>query len=135
VDFFSLLAVLITLTALFGYVNQRWLGLPRTIGLLLMGLVISGVLVGVGRSFPRLEQSALATVGTVDFDRLVLHGVLGFLLFAGALHLDLSDLREHALVIGVLSTAGVILSTAIVGGLMWYVLAFLGIPLSLIHVR
>lgn len=132
-DVFGLLALVITLTALFGYVNHRWLGLPRAIGLLLMGLAISGVLAAVGRSSPGLEQSALATVGAVDFERLVLHGVLGFLLFAGALHLDLSDLRRHALVIGVLSTAGVVLSTAIVGWLMWHVLALLGHPLPLIH--
>jgi CPA1 family monovalent cation:H+ antiporter len=133
VDFFRIVAVVITLTALFSYVNHRWLGLPRAIGLLLMGLGISGVLVGVGRSFPGLERSALATVGAVDFDGLVLHGVLGFLLFAGALHLDLSDLRRHALVIGVLSTVGVVLSTAIVGWLMWRILALLGIALPLIH--
>jgi CPA1 family monovalent cation:H+ antiporter len=133
VDFFGLLAAVIPLTALFAYVNHRWLGLPRAIGLLLMGLGISGVLVGLGPSFPGFQQSALATVEAVDFDRLVLHGVLGFLLFAGALHLDLSDLRRHALVIGVLSTAGVVLSTAIVGWLMWHLLALVGITLPLIH--
>ena len=76
-DFFGLLAVVITLTALFSYVNHRWLRLPRAIGLLLMGLGVSGVLIGIGRSFPGFQRSALATVGAVDFDRLVLHGVLG----------------------------------------------------------
>ena len=132
-DFSGLLAVVITLTALFSYVNHRWLGLPRAIGLLLMGLAISGVLVAAGRSFPGLERSAAVTVAAVDFERLVLHGVLGFLLFAGALHLDLSDLRRHALVVGVLSTFGVVLTTAIVGWLTWHILALLGIPLPLLH--
>jgi CPA1 family monovalent cation:H+ antiporter len=131
-DFVGLFALTLTVAALFSYVNHRWLRLPRAIGLMLLGVAVSALLGAVGRWLPELQRTAVATLGAVDFDRLVLHGVLGFLLFAGALHLNLDDLRRHAVVIAVLSTAGVVLSTVIVGWLMWWALALLGIALPLI---
>jgi CPA1 family monovalent cation:H+ antiporter len=132
VDFVGILATTLTLTALFSYVNRRWLRVPRAIGFLLMGLTVSLVIVAVGRWLPALQQTALATMAAIDFDRLVLRGVLGVLLFAGALHLDIADLRKHALVIGVLSTAGVIVSTGVVGWLMWHILGWLGLGVPLL---
>jgi CPA1 family monovalent cation:H+ antiporter len=69
-------------------------------------------------------------LGSIDFDRTLLHGFLGFLLFAGALHVNLDDLRKDGLVIGLLATVGVLLSTAMVGGLTWLVLHALALPLS-----
>jgi CPA1 family monovalent cation:H+ antiporter len=132
VDFIGILALAITVTALFSYLNHRWVRLPRAIGLMLMGLAVSSLLAAVGRWLPELQRTALATLGAIDFERLVLHGVLGVLLFAGALHLNLDDLRRHAVVIAVLSTVGVLVSTGIVGWLTWRVLALLGIPLPLI---
>jgi CPA1 family monovalent cation:H+ antiporter len=132
VDFARILALAITVAALFSYINQRWVRLPGAIGLLLMGLAVSIVLAGAGRWLPELQRTALATQGAIDFNRLVLHGVLGPLLFAGALQLNLDDLRRHAAVIAVLSTVGVIASTVIVGWLTWQVLGWLGIGLPLI---
>src|SRR5262245_16878438 len=99
---------------------------------MLMGLAVSATIAGIGRWLPEFQRTAVATLGAIDFDRLVLHGVLGVLLFAGALHLDLDDLRRHAVVITVLSTVGVVLSTAIVGWLMWEIVTLLGIALPLI---
>ncbi len=131
-DFARILALAITVAAIFSYINHRWVRLPRAIGLLLMGLAVSIVLAGAGRWLPELQRTALDTLGAIDFNRLVLHGVLGPLLFAGALQLNLDDLRRHAAVIAVLSTVGVIASTAIVGWLTWQVLGVLGIGLPLI---
>src|SRR5262249_45284628 len=99
---------------------------------MLIGLAVSATIAGIGRWLPELQRTAVATLGAIDFNRLVLHGVLGVLLFAGALHLDLDDLRRHAAVILVLSTVGVVLSTAIVGWLMWEIVTLLGIALPLI---
>jgi CPA1 family monovalent cation:H+ antiporter len=131
-DLVDLFALAITVAALFSYVNHRWVRLPPAIGLVMMGLAVSLLLAAAGRWWPDLHATALATLGAIDFDRLVLHGVLGILLFAGALHLNFDDLRRYGVVIGVLSTVGVLVSTAIVGGLIWEVLALLGIPLPLL---
>jgi CPA1 family monovalent cation:H+ antiporter len=132
VDFLEILALTITIAALFSYLNHRWVRLPRVIGLMLMGATVSVLVAVVGRWLPNLQRTALVTLGAIDFERLVLHGVLGILLFAGALHLDLDDLRRHAAVITVLSTVGVVLSTVIVGWLMWRILGLLGLPLPLL---
>jgi len=132
VDIVEIFALTITVAALFSYVSHRWLRLPRAIGLMLIGLAVSATIAGIGRWLPELQRTAVATLGAIDFNRLVLHGVLGVLLFAGALHLDLDDLRRHAAVILVLSTVGVVLSTAIVGWLMWEIVTLLGIALPLI---
>jgi CPA1 family monovalent cation:H+ antiporter len=112
----DLLAVLIVLTAAFGYVNVRLLKLPPTIGLMALTLLFSAILLAIGRYVPTVEHEARLVVEQFDFDRTLLHGMLGFLLFAGALHIDINDLRAHKWPITVLAGIGVLLSTAIVGG-------------------
>ena len=129
----EVLAILIVLTAIFGWINHRYVGLPTTIGLMLIALAFSLGLVLVHPWVPSLELEAERLLATIDFDRTVLHGLLGFLLFAGALHVDLNDLREQKLVIVTLATAGVIVSTVVVGVLSWVVLAMLGLSLPLLY--
>lgn len=131
-SFAEILALTLTVTALFGYVNHRWVRMPRVIGLMLMGAAVAAVVAAAGRWVPELERTAQATIAAIDFERLVFQGVLAFLLFAGALHLNLNDLRRHAVVIAVLSTVGVLVSTAIIGVLVWQGLALLGIGLPLL---
>jgi CPA1 family monovalent cation:H+ antiporter len=131
-DFFDILTILITLSAVFGYLNYRYIGLPPTIGLMLFALVLSLVLIGVGRTETGIRDSVVQLLSRVDFNRLLLHGILSFLLFAGALHVNLDDLFEEKWVIISLSTIGVFLSTLLVGGLTWYILNLLQIQISLI---
>jgi monovalent cation:H+ antiporter, CPA1 family len=129
---FDLVAVVIVLAAVFSYLNFRLLKLPSTIGLMAVTLLFSVLVVALGSIFPAVEQQARDMVKQFDFGQALLHGMLGFLLFAGALHVDLGDLAQHKGPIAVLATVGVLLSTAIVGGLVWCMLALLGIPLRLI---
>jgi CPA1 family monovalent cation:H+ antiporter len=129
---FDLFAVVIVLAAFFSFLNFRLLKLPSTIGLMALTLLFSVLLVAVGSIFPGVESQARAIVRQFDFGQALLHGMLGFLLFAGALHVDLGDLARHRGPIAVLATVGVLLSTAIVGGLVWGMLALLGSPLRLI---
>lgn len=123
---------MVTVTALFSYLNHRYVRLPPTIGLMVIALVVSGLLIGAGTVIPAVQRNAVQILAAIDFDRLVLHAMLGFLLFAGALVVDVNELRKHAIVIGVLATVGVVLSTVIVGVLTWLVLSSLGFPLSLL---
>lgn len=129
---FEVIAILTTLTAVFGYVNYRWIQFPPTIGLTVLALVGSSVLLILGRASIIDLDHVTAFVTAIDFDTTLLNGVLGALLFAGALHVDLDKLREERLLILALSTAGVVLSTGLVGGAAYYLTAALGInvPLS-----
>lgn len=133
VGLFEIIAVLITLAALFSYVNQRVLRLPTTIGLMVMALTVSLGLVLAGLRYPGLESWAEQLLRSIDFDEALLHGMLGYLLFAGALHVDLSDLRKHALLIGTLASVGVALSTLLVGIGTWSIARLLDLRVDFIH--
>ena len=126
-------ALLITLTALFAWLNHKLIRLPSTIGVMAIALVLSLGLVALGRlGFAGIAGQAERLVASVDFTTVLMQGMLSLLLFAGALHVDLADLvsRRHA--IGVLATVGVLISTAIVGLAAWVVLELVGLPVRLI---
>lgn len=131
-NFFQLSTILIVLTALFSYFNYRRLKLPTTIGVLLISLVFSLLLILLSRFGLPIEGHASDLLSRIDFNETLLHGMLAFLLFAGALPLDLEDMHEQKWSISLLATAGVLTSTFIVGGLTWWVLRWLGlgIPFS-----
>lgn len=126
-------ALLVTLTALFAWLNHKLVRLPSTIGVMAIALVLSLGLVALGGlGFAGITVQAERLVASVDFNIVLMQGMLSLLLFAGALHVDLADLvsRRHA--IGVLATVGVLLSTVIVGLAAWVVLELVGLPMRLI---
>jgi len=126
-------AILVTLTALLAWVNHRFVRLPGAIGVMGIALLLSLGLVGLGRlGLTTLGYHAERLVASVDFTTVLMQGMLSLLLFAGSLHIDLSDLASRRLPIGVLATAGVLISTALVGLAAWGVLALVGMPLRLI---
>jgi monovalent cation:H+ antiporter, CPA1 family len=132
VHLFDLAAILISAAALFSWFNYRWLKLPSTLGVMLIALVLSLSLALLRRVGFDLASDVDKVIAAIDFDEALLHGMLSFLLFAGALHVDLDRLREHRWVVGALASVGVLLSTAIVGAGAWLVFAVLGIQLPLI---
>jgi len=133
-DIFNIAAVLITLAAIFSYINHRFIKLPAAIGLMLIALCMSLGLVVLGKlGYAGLEYKARSLVGSIDFNDTLMHGMLSFLLFAGALHVNLNDLAKQKWIIASLATAGVIVSTLLVGGLTWLALGWLGIGLPLMY--
>ena len=131
---FDLAAILLTLAAVFGYLNHRWLRLPHTIGLVVIALAASvGVLaldlVAPGLGFRTAVRGA---VESLDFPDLLMQGMLSFLLFAGALHVDLEAMAQRKWAIGTMATVGVLISTFVVGYATFLVAGWLGftIPLS-----
>ena len=134
-DTLDLIAWLMFITAGFSYLNHRFLKFPTSIGLMAIALVFSLALIGLGELqwIPGLEESARTLLQSIDFNQLVLHGILGALLFAGSLHINLEDLAKQKWVITLLATVGVVLSTIIVGGLMFFVLQWLGIGIPFIY--
>ena len=126
---FDLIAILVVLAASFSYINLKVLRLPSTIGLMALTLLFSVAVFVAGHFLPAVEARVDRLMAQFDLNEALLHGMLGFLLFAGALHVDLGDLARHRWPIAALSTFGVVLSTAIVGVLTWVVLPLIGLPL------
>jgi len=133
-DILNTAAILITLAAIFSYLNHRFLKIPTTIGIMLISLMLSlGLLVLHAMGFSQLEIQAERMVRGIDFYETLMDGMLSFLLFAGALHVNLDDLRQQKWVILLLATAGVLTSTFLVGGLTWLIFNGLGIYMPFIY--
>jgi CPA1 family monovalent cation:H+ antiporter len=135
VTIFELLAVVITVTAVLGFANERWLKLPTVIGVTVAAMVTSmGVLalgyLGLPGGGPAFAE---ATLARIDFDALLMRGMLGALLFAGALEVDVGELWRQKGTILVLATAGVVASTFLVGGAIYLTLAALGVPIAFVY--
>jgi CPA1 family monovalent cation:H+ antiporter len=130
---FDASALVLTLSALFGWINRRFLHLPRSIGLLLMGLAASLLLIGAGKLFPGLPLygQVTNTLQHIDFTDLVMNGMLAFLLFAGALNVDVPALRSRAVPIVSLALVGTVISTIIVGFGFWAAAQMIGEKLPL----
>ncbi len=130
---FQTIALLLTFAALAGYCNHKFLRLPRTIGLMVIALSLSLVMVILG-AFGVIDLAGATTfVQAIDFSETLLHGMLAFLLFAGALHVDLNELRTQALPVTVLATVGVMIATFITGSLLWIVAQWMGIGLPFVY--
>lgn len=130
---FDIIAVLLTLSALFSWFNHRFLKLPGAIGIMLIALVMSLVLLSPLPGTDQLEADAKRMLDSIAFDEAVLHGMLSFLLFAGALHVRFSDLKQHKWVILTLATVGVLISALIVGLASWLLFFVIGLPVPVIY--
>ncbi|MDH4237380.1 MAG: sodium:proton antiporter [Nitrospira sp.] len=126
------ITILVCLSAVFSYLNHRYIRLPVTIGLMAIALGMSLVLVLLGKLGIGIDAEAESFVRSIDFDETLLHGMLSFLLFAGALHVNLDDLLEEKWFIGTLACLGLLVSTAIVGALAYFALGWIGYPIPLI---
>ena len=131
---FEIVALLLVLSAILSWVNRAFLKLPHTIGLLVMALLASFILMAMEVVFPAigLTDTMQSMLGQIDFNETLMKSMLGFLLFAGALHVDLGKLRDAKWAIGSMATFGVVLSTFIVGTGFWGLANLLGIELPFI---
>lgn len=126
-------SVLIVLTAIFSYLNLRYLKLPSAIGIMLLAMIVSISLVIVGRSYPDMFTGFTDIIASVDFTEVLMGSMLNFLLFAGAIHISLHDLRKQRMPVMMFSTVGVIISTIIVGTLMYFTFILLGVKIPFIE--
>lgn len=130
---FDILAILVTLSALFSWLNNRFLRLPTAIGLMSIALVISLGLLALEPLGYGIGQDVEQLLERLDFDQTLLHGMLSFLLFAGALHVNLNDLAKQAWVVATLATVGVVTATFLIGMGAWWLFGLLGIDIPLIY--
>ena len=132
-DFYTIAVVLIILAALFGYINVRFLKLPLTIGLMVVSICFSVGLMIAGSWYPDLLEWETSLVREIDFQKLLLEGMLSFLLFAGALHVDFNQLKAQRWPILAFATVGVLISTFLIGGATYGVLNLLGLEQPFIY--
>ncbi len=130
---FDISAALLALAALFSWVNARFIHLPTTIGVMLIALVFSLLLISLSFFGVDAQVYASKLLAGIDFNITLMYGMLSFLLFAGALHININDLRQQAWVVLTLATLGVIISTFIVAVASWLLLNGLGFSISFIY--
>ena len=130
---FNLAALVVTLAAICGWINHRWLRLPHSIGLVLIALAVSFAALMLDAVVPalRLESTVRDTLTQIDFHDTLMTGMLGFLLFAGALHVDLDHLVSRRWAISTLATVGILLSTGLVGGGTYLLAGLAGLDVPL----
>lgn len=128
-------AVIVTLAALFGYINHRWLGLPHAIGIVVIALLASLGAIALDAIWPALalQESVRAVLANLDFHDVLMNGMLSFLLFAGALHVNLGDLLSRKWAIGSMATIGVLMSTFMIGFAVYGISSLLGIGIPLTY--
>ena len=131
---FEIAALLLVLSAGLSWINRAYLKLPHTIGLLVMALFASFILMAMEAFFPSigLTDTMQSALGQIDFNETLMKGMLGFLLFAGALHVDLNKLKDAKWAIGSMATFGVVLSTFIVGAGFWGLAQLFGLDIPFI---
>jgi CPA1 family monovalent cation:H+ antiporter len=126
-------SVLIVLASFFSYLNLRYLKLPSTIGIMIIAMISSIVLVITGHLFPDTFTHFSTLLRDVDFTEVLMGAMLNFLLFAGAIHINLKDLREQRGPIVIFSTVSVVISTFVVGGIVFYIAPMLGLEMPFLY--
>lgn len=114
---FEITTIVIVLTAIFSFLNCRYVRLPTTIGVMAISLTVSLGLLGLGEIWPAFRLQAAQLVAHIDFNRTLLHGMLAFLLFAGAQHVQLEELLREFIPVTLLSVAGTVISMFLIGAL------------------
>ena len=110
-DIFSIIALFITIAALASYFNYRYIKLPSTIGIMIVGLAMSLALILLGHLGLDFRDKTEAILSRISFGETLMNGMLSFLLFAGALKININDLAEKKVIVGVLATGGVVATT------------------------
>ena len=132
-ELYHAFAILIVLSAAYGYINHKYLRLPVTIGIMIIALVSSLLIVAIGSIDPSFKKDAINALQKVDFSQILLNVMLSFLLFAGAININFGSLRKERYPVIVFATIGVMISTLIVGTLIYYFMIAIGQPLEYIY--
>ena len=117
---YHIISILILLTAVFAYVNDRWIKWPPTIGIMVIALLSSILIAILGNLIPGISAKALFLVSNIDFEQVLMKIMLSFLLFAGALHIDANQLKKEIWPVLLMATAGTFISTFLVSVMAYY---------------
>ncbi|MBD1366622.1 sodium:proton antiporter [Mucilaginibacter sp. ZT4R22] len=129
----EIITITIVLTALFAYINNRFIKWPPTIGIMVLSLLCSMLLAPFGGSNSGLLKKATELATSVNFEDVLMNFMLSFLLFAGAIHIDAAKLKKERWPIILLATAGTLISTFLVGGMVYYLFILFHISIPFIY--
>jgi CPA1 family monovalent cation:H+ antiporter len=129
----TIITILIFISAVFSYLNERLIKLPGTIGVVTISVVVSVVILIAGKTSNGITETITTLAHNIDFSKVLLDVMLGLLLFASALHFDYQKLKEQRSLVLLLSTIGVIVSAGVFGGLLYLVIQFLHIDIPLLY--
>jgi CPA1 family monovalent cation:H+ antiporter len=132
-ELYHVFAILMVLSAAYGYINHRYLRLPFTIGMMVIALVSSLIVVAAGYISPDFKKAAVEAIQKIDFSQILLNVMLSFLLFAGAININAASLRKERTPVILFATLGVIISTGIIGTIIYYFMRFIGQPFEYIY--
>ena len=132
-ELYNVITIIIVLAAIFGYINHRFIKLPGTIGIMLISLIASLAVVGIGIIFPTFFEKTTNAIGFIDFQTLLLKVMLSFLLFAAAIHIDSKKLKSERISIITFSTIGVVISTFVIGTLLYYTISLFGLSVNYLY--
>ncbi|MEP6747011.1 MAG: sodium:proton antiporter [Bacteroidota bacterium] len=133
INLYSVLTSLVVLTAAFSYLNFRFIKLPATIGIMLISLLCSLAIIIAGKFYPALMEHPVKIINSLDFETLLMRIMLSFLLFAGAIHIDVGKLKKEMAPVLLFATVGVLISTILIGGAMYFVFQFFTVPIPFIY--
>jgi monovalent cation:H+ antiporter, CPA1 family len=131
-DILTLVSFIVVLTAIFAYINIRFIKLPGNIGVMILSLIMSLVLLIAGRA-TSLDEKLSGVLNQIDFSKFVLNFMLGFLLFAGAMHTDISKIKRFRTPIYTFATLGILISTFIIGTLLYFIIPLIYQPVDYIY--
>ena len=126
-------AIFITIAALAGYINYRFIKLPSTIGLMIVGLAMSLGIIALSKLGMDIHTPIEHLLTSIDFGESLMQGMLSFLLFAGAIKVNINDLAKQKFVVTSLATGGVIMTTFIVGTALYYIMQLFGLSLPFVY--
>ncbi|MEP7279059.1 MAG: sodium:proton antiporter [Bacteroidota bacterium] len=132
-NLYSVLTVLVVLTACFSYVNYRYIKLPATIGIMVISLVCSVLIMVTGKFYPALMAHPVRMINSLDFETLLMRVMLSFLLFAAAIHIDVRKLKKEMAPVLLFATIGVLISTAVIGTAMYFVFQLFSVSIPFIY--
>jgi CPA1 family monovalent cation:H+ antiporter len=132
-EVYNIITILVVLAAIFGYINHRFIKLPGSIGIMLLSVVASLIILALGNVFPQVFKKIAEGVATIDFQSIVLRIMLSFLLFAAAIQTDIKTLRKERTAIITFATVGVLISTLLIGFLLYFVTNRLGLNVDLLY--
>lgn len=132
-DTISIISILITLCAVFGYLNLRFIGLPTAVGIMVLALVFSMLVLLTPHIGLDILPAVQEFMSHIDFSKTLMQGMLSILLFAGALHVKLENLREEKLMIFILAGFGTVFSALAAGAMAYYIFPVFGFDVPLLY--
>lgn len=132
-EIYNIITLVVVLAAVFGYINHRFIKLPGTIGIMLISLIASLVIVGIGVIFPEFFLKITDAITLIDFQMVLLQIMLSFLLFAAAIHIDSKKLKRESTSIITFASIGVIISTFVIGSLLYWVTSLFGLSVTFLY--